>query len=509
MNPLLAALISAGVLPQADAERIDRTLSIEAARQYAEQTLIGAFRNGLSGQQRRLLGLTNDTQGEPTARQLSLFWEAEDGLLWSSIDDDIRSVALERAVSVSVGLGDASTWELVNEQVIGWVDAYYISADAENFGSIPNLNATSKTIVGQAINAWQRGELRTEGYDRGLPTLIRALEPAFGASRAERIAITETTRVFSESELAAGRANPFIVGWIYNTANDSLVSDLCRPAQSTVMLKGQTRFPDGLGPPPRHVRCRSGITALTQPALDALRERGFVQPGRGPLPVMGTTEDDGATVAAAPEPVVPSFSTVDEAQQWATRNLIFGQSAVRYDGLEVETVNAINARLAERLPEVAHLSKFEDGKLRAILTQKTRGTWHMAMNQDTAILGINTKYNTLDKWGEMWDADIDYQARFGIPFSSKKYFAREDAIKITLDHEIGHSVQWSLNAEQKKAWAKATRDARRSGWQRPTGYAAHDKQEEFAEYFALYVNGRRDLMTPDMATFFDDVLRKP
>jgi hypothetical protein len=271
MNPLLAALVASGVLTQAEADRIARQLDPDAARLHSERVLIDSFRNGLSAQQRRILGLLNDTQGQPTARQLALLWEGEDALLWASVGDDIRSIALERAVSASIGLGDVNTWELVNEEVLAWVDDYYLDADGASYGSIPNLNKTSQTEFARAFTSWQRGELEAAGYNDGLPELIRSLTPVFGASRAERISITETTRIFSESELAAGNANPFVAGWVYNTANDSVVSDLCRPAANSVMLKGESTFPDGLGPPPRHVRCRSSISAISGPALAQLR----------------------------------------------------------------------------------------------------------------------------------------------------------------------------------------------------------------------------------------------
>jgi hypothetical protein len=275
MEPLLLALVESGLIGLNDAERIDRSLDPARARLHAESLLIESFRNGLSRQQRRALDLLDSSEGRPTAKQLSLFWDTENTLLWRAVSDDVTSVALERAISASIGLGDASMWELVNEEVISFVEDYYISADADNFGSIPNLNQTAKTIVGKAINDWQRGELQTVGYNEGLPTLIRALTPAFGGVRAEAIGITESTRLWSFAELASGNANPDIAGWIYNNAQDSRVSEFCINANGAVMLKGEGVFSDGLGPPPRHPRCRSGIQSVTGPALAALREQGL------------------------------------------------------------------------------------------------------------------------------------------------------------------------------------------------------------------------------------------
>lgn len=277
MDALLLALVESGVLPQAAAEQIDRTLSPQAARDHAEGVLIESFRNGLSLQQRRVLGLLNDTQGQPTARQLSLLWQGEDALLFASVQEDIVSVALENAVRASMSLGDDSMWQLVNQNVINWVETRYMDADGATFGSIPNLNLTSRTTVGKALNEWQRGELQAAGYRDGLPELIRSLENTFGATRAEAIGITEYTRIATQAELFAGNASPDIAGWIYSTANDSYVSELCRSGEGAIMLKGEDTFSDGKGPSPRHVRCRSSISAISGPTLEALRRDGLVR----------------------------------------------------------------------------------------------------------------------------------------------------------------------------------------------------------------------------------------
>jgi SPP1 gp7 family putative phage head morphogenesis protein len=274
MTPLIMAMVEAGILSQGDADRIERQLDPDAARAYAYGLLTDAFRRGLSLQQRRILEWVDDTQGTPTLAQINRFWRGEDELLWASVEDELHTVAMDAAVSASVGVvTDENTWRLVNEDVLAWVDDYYLNADIEAAGSIPNLNVTSRTQFAQALRDWQRGELELVGFDEGLPALIRSLEPTFGASRATRIAVTETTRIFGESERAAGEANELVVGWVYHTANDSHVSEFCRGANGLVMLKGQSTFPDGRGFPPRHVNCRSSVTAITQGALDALREQ--------------------------------------------------------------------------------------------------------------------------------------------------------------------------------------------------------------------------------------------
>lgn len=312
MDPMLAALVEAGVISLADAERIDRSLSPDAARDYAEGLLQQSFQRGLTAQQARILDVLNDTQGNPTQSQLSRLWAQEDELLWASVGDDIAQMAIDRAVSASIGAIDANTWQLVNENVLEWVDSYYLSADAGDFGSIPNLNITAKTQFAQAFNDWQRGELETAGYNEGLPTLIRSLENTFGVGRAERVAITEVSRVFAQSELFAARANPFIVYLQWLTANDELVCPICGPRADTVVGKEdedgfRVATDNTVGYPPAHVRCRCSITQLTQPALDALREEGLIA---GDAPKVATVEE------------VANFDTEENAQRWFRDNVV-------------------------------------------------------------------------------------------------------------------------------------------------------------------------------------------
>lgn len=238
--------------------------------------MLRAFQVGLSGQRDRLVDAIRATDGVLSASQQNKLWAGENALLWDSVKATILDLASERATVAAIHAGGVDIWQQVNDRVIQDAERYYLSPATGDFGSIPNLNATSKTMFGDAFNRWQRGEVPASGPG-GLDDLIRLLQPTFGASRATTIAATETSRIFAMSEIAAGNANEFIVGWVYNTANDSLVSDLCRPANGTVMMKGQSTFPDGLGPPPRHVNCRSSIQSITGPALDALREQGAIR----------------------------------------------------------------------------------------------------------------------------------------------------------------------------------------------------------------------------------------
>lgn len=263
MNPLLRALVAAGLLDQATAERMSRALSPAEAQVYAEQRMAALWSAGLQGQLSRLLEVirTNDYGFPPSV--MESFWRREDRVLYESVIPGLRDVAQEAAITAAVRGGGFTMWNAVNEAVIDWTETYYISADAALVGSIPNLNLTGRTIVGNAFNAWQRGELEAATNAEGLPRLIAALEPAFGPERAARIATTESSRIMAHSELAAGDANPLVEGYVFMTGRDDRVCPICGPLDGAFAEKGGGGFQHPqlgqVGFPPLHVSCRCQI----------------------------------------------------------------------------------------------------------------------------------------------------------------------------------------------------------------------------------------------------------
>lgn len=193
--------------------------------------MLDAFRNGLKAQEIRYLDLVNAANGKPPEQQLAMFWEDENTALYRSVESALIEVASDRAVQISIATGNADMWAVVNEEIIDWVGEYYQSFDPSFVGSIPNLNVTSRTLIGQVFNDWQRGEIEGFGAADGLPQLIRALEPAFGVKRAKTVGVTETTRIFNESTIVAGRANPLITRYRFFSAADDRV---CFPADTLV-----------------------------------------------------------------------------------------------------------------------------------------------------------------------------------------------------------------------------------------------------------------------------------
>lgn len=316
MDALLSALLESGLIDADTADIIRRQNDPEAARIWAERQIAIAAQGALSAQQQRLIYMLRDTDYRPTERDVSWFWDNENELLWDAMRPRILEVLTERSTFAAVVGGQAGTFSLVNQQVIRWAETYYVDPSDTTYGSIPNLNLTSRQQFADVFAAWNRGELA--GRPQGLPSLIQALVPTFGADRAERIAVTETTRLFTESIRQAGLANPFTTAFRVLTANDELVCPICAPVASQVVAKtdasGASHPVRGsIGYPPFHVRCRCGITEETE---QSLRIGAATPATTAPAPETTTAT---APPAESATPLGPNGRPVSEALQLPVR----------------------------------------------------------------------------------------------------------------------------------------------------------------------------------------------
>lgn len=275
MNPdILAALIQAGLLTPDAADRLQRQSDPDALRAWAEEQLAIAVQGGLSAQQQALLDLVERSGFDPAPADLAAFWQGEDDALLEAIRPALTQVATERAALAVVVSGQVDTFALVNQAVIDWADTYYIDPDGLTYGSVPNLNLTSRTRFATAFRDWQRGELG--GRADGLPQLIKSLEPVFGPVRAEAIAVTETTRVFVQAQRLAEESNPATVAFRWLTSADERVCPVCGPRHGEVRRKADG-YSGGVDIP-AHPRCRCDEVVETEATLrlPLAREERFV-----------------------------------------------------------------------------------------------------------------------------------------------------------------------------------------------------------------------------------------
>lgn len=259
MDSLLSALAQAGLIDQSAAEALARLLDPEAQRQYAEGLLRNAIYNAMQEQQQRVLALVVNSEGRALPAQMDAFWERERGAMLNNVLPALTTIAAESLASAVLQAGQVANWQEVHTQVVDWVRSYYMDPNAGSFGSIPNLDAVSRAQFGEAFIQWQTGTLPNVGYQRGLPDLIRAIEPVFGAARADRIAATETTRIYAQVTQQMADANPAVSVLRWFTAADEKVCPICGPVHGATRRKDQPFYQHPtLGPVriPAHVSCR-------------------------------------------------------------------------------------------------------------------------------------------------------------------------------------------------------------------------------------------------------------
>jgi hypothetical protein len=115
---------------------------------------------------------------------------------------------------------------------------------------VRGLSATTQKVVANAIEKF----IATPGMTEG--ELEKLLEPAYGAARAEMIAITEVTRAYSAATnqyLEMLRAAGVKMRRVWRTSHDERVCPVCGPLNVEDEGAWRRDFPDG---PPAHVRCR-------------------------------------------------------------------------------------------------------------------------------------------------------------------------------------------------------------------------------------------------------------
>jgi len=180
----------------------------------------------------------------------------------SRLSDDLRTAlltdlttaalnAIETAVEtingVPVDLAQAAT--LVNQ----WSQAYVNELGRK-------LDDTTRTVIEQASQAY----VTHPGMSRA--ALAQLLAPAFGARRADTIAVTEVTRSQNVAQkqyqaYLADNGLTFIRVW--QTANDDRTCLRCSPLNGKSEEEWRDAFPDG---GPAHARCRCTTTLRYHPS---------------------------------------------------------------------------------------------------------------------------------------------------------------------------------------------------------------------------------------------------
>lgn len=181
------------------------------------------------------------------------FWEKERGRLLAILAPAITGAA-QAGVSGAAQMGLVFNPNLSNHDASEWAAAY----TDDLLGA---LETTNRRVVGEALQSW----IETPGATVG--DLEKQLAPAFGPTRANLIAVTETTRAYSQgNQIAFQEAG--IEYWRWNTTRDDLVCPVCSPLHRKVVAIGEPFTVvkgKAIMAPPAHPGCRCAISPVVNP----------------------------------------------------------------------------------------------------------------------------------------------------------------------------------------------------------------------------------------------------
>lgn len=176
----------------------------------------------------------------------SAFWENEKRRLMAIFLPRLTQMALTGMTNAARQAGISFDNTLYNQRAEAWARTYTDQLLAD-FGT------TTEKIVGNAVGDW------ISKPDQTIGDLDAALTPAFGATRANAIAVTETTRAFAQGQLEAYKAEG-IDEAIWSTNRDDITCPTCGPLHNKRVKIGNAFGKDKKGndifQPPAHPRCR-------------------------------------------------------------------------------------------------------------------------------------------------------------------------------------------------------------------------------------------------------------
>ena len=177
------------------------------------------------------------------------FWNELEQEMWDEVALLVISILMSGVEGGVSALPDRAQpfidFENLNSSVLEFARKY-------RFEWIKDITDVTRTKTIEAITNWMRS-------GSPLEVLVEALTPLFGESRAERIAITEVTRLFAKGNQMAWEATGIVNSVKWMTVRDDRVCEICEPLDGTIIGIGDI---DAM--PPAHVRCR----CYTQPVLD-------------------------------------------------------------------------------------------------------------------------------------------------------------------------------------------------------------------------------------------------
>ena len=157
----------------------------------------------------------------------------------------LAASATQQAAIYAAGLNIPLDIAKINVAAWAWANQY-------SYELIKGITATTQQVVAQVVSQF----IATPGMTIG--DLAGALETTFGPARAQMIAVTETTRAYTQANVITQdmlRDMGVRTVRVWQTSADDKVCDICGP------LDGKTEDEWGMDGPPAHVNCRCWTTS--------------------------------------------------------------------------------------------------------------------------------------------------------------------------------------------------------------------------------------------------------
>jgi SPP1 gp7 family putative phage head morphogenesis protein len=195
------------------------------------------------------------------------FWKKEQMRFWEKIGASLLSVLFQGTKDGEEILEEGARvfidWDVLNTKVVKYLQDYRLKW-------IDGIVETTRKDVMAQFQAWmEAGE--------SMPMLEKRLEPIFGDARAERIAVTETTRLYADGNKLAWDESGMVGGERWNTAEDELVCPYCGELDGKEVSLGNAWLSLNNLPiegPPAHINCRCWLTPVvdTEGVRDEIRK---------------------------------------------------------------------------------------------------------------------------------------------------------------------------------------------------------------------------------------------
>lgn len=192
----------------------------------------------------------------PQARWLDdKFWFTEEGKMAVELRPELQRLALRvtEPQMIPAALTDIWSREEFNWEAVGWASSHAGEL-------VSQITEATRKDIAKAVTLFTYTTGETVGELAGAIAPLRdTLGNTFGETRARRIAITETTRAYSQGmniiQRKIGRAG-INMEKVWQTANDEKVCPICGPNDG----KPEREWTQVSGPPPAHPNCRCWVT---------------------------------------------------------------------------------------------------------------------------------------------------------------------------------------------------------------------------------------------------------